>query len=223
MKPSWPEGLVRPRALIFDWDNTLVDTWAVIAMALNTTFDAFAMPHWSLDETRQRVRASMRESFPKMFGDEWERARDVFYGAYKARHLEVLSPLPGAAELVAGLKGQGLYLGVVSNKHGPFLREEAAHLGWDPHFGRIVGAADCPQDKPACDPVDLALLPSGLARGPDIWFVGDADIDIECAHNAGCTGILLHAESDQTAAGFPKPPALCLKDCRALLALLAEV
>jgi phosphoglycolate phosphatase len=223
MNESWPEGIVRPRAVLFDWDNTLVDSFATITIALNATFDAFSMPHWSLAEAKQRVRASMRESFPKMFGDEWQRAGEIFYGAYRARHLEGLAALPGAAELLTGLKQQGLYLGVVSNKNGGILRDEAAHLGWKEHFGRLVGATDCPQDKPACDPVDLALLPSGLARGPDIWFVGDADIDIECAHNAGCTGILLHAETAEVAAGFHKAPALCLKDCASLLALLAEV
>jgi len=222
MSRAWPEGVARPRAVLFDWDNTLVDNWATIAMALNTAFDAFSLPRWTLAETKARARASVRERFPAMFGAEWERARDVFYGAFRERHLEGLSALPGAADLLAGLKGQGLYLGVVSNKHGPFLRDEAAHLAWHGHFGAIVGAADCPRDKPACDPVDLALLPSGLARGSDVWFVGDADIDMECAHNAGCTGILLHAETADATAGFRQKPALCIKDCGELLALLAE-
>ncbi|MCK6454180.1 MAG: HAD family hydrolase [Alphaproteobacteria bacterium] len=221
-KPGLPAGLPHPRAVLFDWDNTLVDNWATITMALNATFDAFSLPTWTLAETKARARASVRERFPAMFGPDWERARDIFYGAFREKHLEGLSALPGANELLAGLKERGLYLGVVSNKHGPFLRDEAAHLGWTGHFGGIVGAADCPQDKPACDPVERALEPSGLQRGPAVWFVGDADIDMECAYNAGCTGILLHAETAEAAADFRQRPALHLKDCRALLALLAE-
>jgi phosphoglycolate phosphatase len=35
--------VILPRAILFDWDNTLVDTWPTILDALNTTFEAFHM------------------------------------------------------------------------------------------------------------------------------------------------------------------------------------
>ena len=54
----------KPQAIIYDWDNTLVDSWPPIQDALNTTFVAFNMPPWSMNEVRERVRKSMRESFP---------------------------------------------------------------------------------------------------------------------------------------------------------------
>ena len=60
---------VGPRAFLFDWDNTLVDSWPIIHDALNVTLTAFGKEPWSLDETRSRVRKSMRDSFPKLFGD----------------------------------------------------------------------------------------------------------------------------------------------------------
>ena len=50
----------KPRALIFDWDNTLVDTWPTIHEALRQTFNAMDLEPWTLAETRQRVRKSMR-------------------------------------------------------------------------------------------------------------------------------------------------------------------
>ena len=56
----------KPRALIFDWDNTLVDTWPTIHEALRQTFEAMDVEPWTLDQTRQRVRRSMRESFPEL-------------------------------------------------------------------------------------------------------------------------------------------------------------
>ena len=62
-------GLHPPRAILFDWDNTLVDTWATIHDALNFLMRAMDRPEWSLDETRQRVRLSLREAFPLYFGD----------------------------------------------------------------------------------------------------------------------------------------------------------
>ena len=63
----------RPTILLYDWDNTLVDGWAGVAAALNAVFTVFAMPHWTAEETRARVRLSLRESFPAMFGDRWDR------------------------------------------------------------------------------------------------------------------------------------------------------
>ncbi|MGQ0677649.1 MAG: HAD family hydrolase [Rhodospirillales bacterium] len=215
MSPPWPLGLPRPRALLFDWDNTLVDNWTTIASALNVAFGDFGKPAWTLAEVKARVRGSMRESFPAMFGPDWRRAGEIFYAAFRRTHLETLKPMPGADAMLAGLAGRGLYLGVVSNKHGPFLRAEAAHLGWTGHFGAVVGAADAPRDKPAAEPVRLALAPGGK-----VWLVGDADIDMECAHNAGCTAVLLHPDPPGADWG-PHRPALHLAGCGALLALLA--
>lgn len=221
MRPALPAGVARPKAILFDWDNTLVDNWVTITAALNVTFAAFDMPGWTLAETKQRVRGSMRESFPSTFGDRWQEAGEIFYHSFKERHLETLTAMPSAGELLAALRARGVYLGVVSNKHGAFLRSEAAHLGWEAHFGRLVGAADAPRDKPACDPVDLALAPAGLARGADVWFVGDADIDMECAHNAGLTPVLVHPEPPPGSLAR-HPPALQVPGCKELLALLAE-
>ena len=54
---------VRPVALLFDWDNTLADTWPAIHHALAVTFRAMDREPWTFEETRARVRASARDSF----------------------------------------------------------------------------------------------------------------------------------------------------------------
>ncbi len=179
-----------PRAILFDWDNTLVDNWAVIAEAMNAVFGAFGMPRWSLAETKARTRASLRDSFPRMFGDRAKEAGRIFSDYFAARHLAELREMPGAGDLLRRLAASGLYLGIVSNKRGRFLRLEAEHLGWTGHFTRLVGAADAVEDKPAVAPVDLALAGSGIGRGLDVWFVGDADIDINCAGFASADSVI---------------------------------
>lgn len=185
------EGLPTPRAILFDWDNTLVDNWPAIHDALNATFRAMGHATWSLAETKARVRRSLRDSFPEMFGERWTEARGIFYARFEAAHLENLTPLPGAGEAVAALAASGLYLGVVSNKTGRYLRAEAAALGWDRYFGRLVGATDASADKPAAEPVHMALLGTGLAAGPAVWFVGDGAVDVQCALAAGLTPIVV--------------------------------
>ncbi|MGE0650413.1 MAG: HAD family hydrolase [Alphaproteobacteria bacterium] len=181
----------RPQAILFDWDNTLVDVWPAVSDALNAAFAAMGHAPWTLAETKARVRKSLRDSFPEMFGARWTEARDVFYARYEAEHLKHLVPMAGAAATLAGLKGLGLYLGVVSNKNGHFLRAEAVALGWDGYFGRLVGATDAATDKPAPDPVHMALDGSGIPAGRDVWFVGDGAIDVQCALAAGLTPVIL--------------------------------
>mgnify|MGYP001593187303 CR=1 FL=1 len=206
----------RPRAVLFDWDNTLVDSWPVIEDALHATLTAFGHAPWSRAQVKSRVRKSMRDSFPKLFGDKWEEAGKVFYARYNEIHIAKLTPLEGAAEMLAELAGRGFYLAIVSNKKGEFLRREAATLGWDRHLGRLVGALDAARDKPAIDPVLLALEGSGIAPGGDVWLAGDADIDLECAQNAGLVPVLVR-EYPPRKGEFPShPPAWHFSDCRAL-------
>ena len=179
----------RPSVLLYDWDNTLVDGWAAITAALNAVFDEFSMPRWTDADTRGRVRTSLRESFPPMFGAEWERARDLFYDTLTDQHLDHLHPMPGVLEVLQA--GAGLPQGVVSNKAGKFLRREVTHLGWDAYFRTVIGAGDAAADKPAPDSILLAL--SHLGRAPDrsIWYLGDTASDMQAARAAGVTAVLV--------------------------------
>jgi len=187
-----PAALPGPRAVLFDWDNTLVDSWAVIHHAMTATFHAMGQRPWTLEETRQNVRQSARDSFPRLFGERAAEATAVFYRTYEADHLSQLRPLPGAGEMLAALAAaDDLLLGVVSNKRGDILRLEAAKLGWDRFFSTVVGATDAACDKPSPEVVDFALTGSGIAAGPAVWFVGDTDIDVLCAQNSGCTAVLV--------------------------------
>jgi phosphoglycolate phosphatase len=212
-------GLQRPRAIIFDWDNTLVDSWGTIHDALNFLMTAMEKPLWTIAETRERVRLSLRDAFPAIFGERWEEARDIYIDRFRAIHLARLTPLPGRDAMLRALAADGHYLAVVSNKTGPVLRGEADHLGWSGLFGSIVGAGDAHTDKPHCAPVELALQPSGIPPGPDVWFVGDTAVDMECALASGCAPVLLGAaEPDSEFAQFP--PVLTVADDAALFRAL---
>lgn len=209
---------VRPRALLFDWDNTLVDTWGAIHHALTVTFEAMGAEPWTLEETRQRVRRSAREAFPALFGDRAEEAAGVFYRAFESDHLETLEVREGAEALLQGLaETGGYYLAVVSNKRGDLLRREAVRLGWDGYFERLVGANDAARDKPAVDAVKMALGDSGLALGPEVWFVGDTDIDMACAANAGCLPVLLRPEPPGAGEFAGSEPRVYVAGCVQLL------
>jgi phosphoglycolate phosphatase len=178
-----------PIVLLYDWDNTLVDGWAGITAALNATFSAFAMPPWSTTDTKQRVRVALRESFPVMFGADWQRARDIFYAAFEAHHLDHVAPMPGVTDALDA--GARLPQGVVSNKAGKYLRAEVAHLGWAKHFGTVIGAGDAAADKPDPAPILLALTQLGCAADRAVWYLGDTALDMRTARAAGVTAVLI--------------------------------
>lgn len=182
--------MTMPAAILWDWDNTLVDGWAAIEAGLNAAFRAFGMPTWDRAQVLGNVRKSLRDSFPPLFGPDWERARDIFYAEVKARHLEVVAPMPGAAAALAAA-GRLAPQGVVSNKQGPLLRAEAAHLGWQSHFHALVGAGDAARDKPDAAPILLALGMLGIPASAAVWYVGDTALDMQAARAAGCRAVLL--------------------------------
>ena len=202
-----------PRAVLFDWDNTLVDSWGIIEASVNVTLEAMGHQPWSSEEIRVRVRHSLRNAFPPLFGDRWEEARGIYYGHYAANHIQQLRTLPGAGALLETLHDRGIYLAVVSNKTGRFLRAEVEALGWGGYFSSLVGAGDAPADKPAVEPVTMALAPAGVAAS-EAWFVGDADIDMECAHAARCLPVFVGDGGDSDFG--PYPPAIRFDTCLSL-------
>lgn len=183
--------LPKPKAVIFDWDNTLVDTWPLIQHAIDTTLIAMNREPWGLEKVRDTVHKSMRESFPIIFGDKWEEAGEIYKNTYRSIHLEKIELLANSLQLIDTLENKGILQFIVSNKIGTTLRKEAKKINVDKKFFALIGATDADADKPSAAPVHLALMGSGLDLEKDeIWFIGDTIADIDCAYNSGCRAIL---------------------------------
>lgn len=213
-----------PKAVLFDWDGTLVDSWPVIHESMNRTLAAMGHAEWTLAETHARVRRSLREAFPDLFGERWEEARDIFYRAYREVHLERIAVIDGAEPLIAALSERDCHLGVVSNKSGGHLRAESTHLGWDRFFeGFLVGATDAPRDKPAIDPVLMALRGTGIEPGGEVWFVGDTWIDMACGRQAGCVSILVGGKRPEDDEFGDHPPDRHFLTCGDLLEVVRRL
>lgn len=215
-----PEDRQPPRAVLFDWDNTLVNTWPTIIECYRDTFLALDRTPWTGEEVRQRAHGSLRDVFPRLFGDRAEEAERVFYETFHRIHLERLEPLPGAAALLERCATAGCYVAVVSNKVGQNLRAEVAHLGWNRWIARAVGAKDAKRDKPAPDPIYLALAGTGIAPDHSVWMVGDTPADLKCAHAAGCFPVLFGNVGQLADRLGEFPPRLHARDCHELAALL---
>lgn len=210
-----------PSCILWDWDNTLVDGWAAIQHGLNVTFRDFGMAEWDRETVLARVRGSLRDTFPGMFGAEWERARDLFHGAVRSRHLDVLNALPGTEAAIRAAAAIGPQA-VISNKQGGLLRAEAAHLGWTPHFAALVGAGDADADKPDPAPFRMALAACGVQPGAHVWYVGDTAMDMQAARRAGLTAVLI-GDAAHDGGVMVASPDLAFADAEALAAALASL
>ena len=180
----------RPTALLYDWDNTLVDGWAAVTAALNAVFAAFAMPAWTAEDTRSRARLSLRESFPTMFGDRLgTRARPVL------RHLPQTNTWTTCGRCRArprrwwpGRRGRRAWC--------PTRRATSCAPKSPISAGRRISA---PSWAPATPPptsrtrrrFTSRCTTLGLRADASVWYLGDTALDMQTARAAGVTAVLI--------------------------------
>jgi phosphoglycolate phosphatase len=181
-----------PEAILFDWDGTIVDTWPVVHRAVNITLEKMGREPWSEAEAHARIGPPARQLFTGLFGeDRWREADAIYIKAYADSIAGHLRPHAGAEDVLRAVADRRIYSAVASTKRGPLLREEAAFLGFERYFSRLIGAGDAPRDKPDAEVVSFSLKGSGINPGPAVWFYGDSATDVVCARNAGCAALLV--------------------------------
>lgn len=187
----------KPKAILLDWDNTLANSWKIIHKCLNETFIAHGHEPWSLEDVitgRDNIHHSLRQSFPVLFGeDKWEQAAEVYFKHFRACHLDEIELLDGAEETIKKLAEGDFYLSIVSNKTGPYLRDELKKLNIDQYFDSIIGARDVSREKPYPDQLFHAIEQAKLCKvndAKDVWMIGDSKTDIEAAQAAKVKPVL---------------------------------
>lgn len=174
--------------VLFDLDGTLLDTLEDILNAVNHVIAALGYPERTLTEMRRFVgngaEMQIRRALGEGADEETVRRALAEYKVYYAAHCqERTRPYEGVVELMESLRAEGFRLAVVSNKP-----DEAVKLLAAEHFGALadlaLGETAARRRKPAPDMVDDALAALGAARERAV-YVGDSEVDIETARNAG--------------------------------------
>ena len=178
--------LNQPQAIVFDWDNTLVDTLEHIYQALNHTCSHLNHPLMTKKEVQDSPHGSAKDTFPILFPTQHEQAMQCFYDYVNANHMKDLSPFPDVSKLLKTLHQQEIPMAIVSNKDRQILIKEINHLGWKDYFSVIIASSDAQRDKPHPDPLLMALRELHIAPSTDVWFFGDSPLDRACAESAGC-------------------------------------
>lgn len=210
--------LSRPKAILFDWDNTLVNTFTLLKECLHKTLSHFKMPLWTDEEIRQRGQLSAKDSLPLIFQDRWPEAFKIFTNHYKEHSPALIEPLPGAFSLLEKSKSLNIRMAVVSNKRSSILNQEITHLGWKDFFEVIIGSGDLAEDKPSSLPVNHILNKMNILEKVNVWVVGDMPVDWQCAEGAGCIPIPIGLDMEE-ARNYPQ----CVENCQELEKILLKV
>ncbi len=182
--PPW-RGI---RAVLFDFDGTLFDSFDAIVHAFNAALERHGRPAAPRERIAALIGRPLAEMFPAVAADADAAAVEALIEAYREVFLPICVTmsrlLPGARETVAALRAAGLPLGIATNRTGSGAQYMLRGFGLDAAFARIVGFGDVPRGKP--DPEALQVLMRHFgARPEETVMVGDAPLDIEAGKNAG--------------------------------------
>lgn len=187
----------KPKAIFFDWDGTLIDSLVFLTNAHNQVRSELGISEALTKQKFKQYLGMPRDViFEDLYPNKAEEGKEAFVLWYKENHLSDIPKIDGALELLNTIRSKNITMGVVSNKRGDFLRAEINHLGWNHYFeNRIVGAGDVEEDKPSPKPLQYGIkkLPLKTAK-KDIWYIGDTDIDVQCANNTQVKPILYYPE-----------------------------
>ena len=185
------------RTLVFDLDGTLLDTLQDLHLSTNYALSQCGYPERTMEEVRSFVGNGVSRLIQRAMPSEAAQSPEAFgqcFGIFREHYVQHCqdhtAPYPHIAELLAALKRRGYCMAIVSNK----LQAGVTEL-CDAWFGDTVtvaiGESPCVQRKPAPDMVEKALARLGTDRD-DAIYIGDSDVDLQTAQNAGlpCISVL---------------------------------
>ncbi len=176
------------RAVVFDLDGTLLNTLDDLAGAVNYALTQHGYPTRTIDEVRRFVGNGIanlvHRSLPDGVDAESEAAVFADFRAYYAQHnLDLTAPYEGVGEMLTALAARGIKMALVSNKIESAVESLRQHFFADT-IAVAVGDNLVRPRKPAPDGTFAALAALGVTPDEAI-FVGDSEVDVDTARNAG--------------------------------------
>lgn len=173
------------KAVMFDYDGTLMDTNHIIIESWQHTFREIKGTEHPVEELYATFGEILHDTMARFFPDE-DVARCVeIYRDYQLNcYRELIEMFPGMAEVVKELKHQGYLTGIVTSRLPGTTYQGIEKYGLSPYFDVVVTCADTDKHKPDPAPALLAIERFGV--GPEeSLMVGDTTYDILCGKRAG--------------------------------------
>jgi phosphoglycolate phosphatase len=192
-----PQAASTWKAVVFDCDGTLVDSYPAITASVNHVRAIHGLPPLAESEVRRHIGRGPAYLLERTVPGA-DLAKDL--AAYKQHHPSVLRSgtraLPGVPETLRALAQVGLRLAVCSNKLRPFTIELLDYLHLKDLIEVVIGPEDAPRPKPAPDML-LAALRRLAITPAEVLYVGDMTVDIDTARGAGVTVWVVPTGSDE--------------------------
>lgn len=174
--------------VIFDLDGTLLNSLEDLRLSVNYALFGFKYPKQTLAMVRENVGNGIEKLMERSLPDgknnvNYEVCLEIFKEHYKTHMSINTKPYPHVLETLAALKSRGYKLAVVSNKFDVAV----THL-CQKYFKNLIdvaiGQTKDTKKKPAPDTVYAALDELNSTSENSI-YVGDSEVDIQTAQNAG--------------------------------------
>ena len=182
------------KAYIFDLDGTLLDTLLDLANAVNFAMRAKGYPERTTHEVRSfignGIKVLIKRSVPENTGEsDYAEALEIFTKYYLEHIADNTKPYDGIIEVVKELQSRGCKVAVLSNKAHIAAQAVVKDFFGD-IFDIVVGKMDEFPSKPEPDSLFYTMKTLGV-RAEDCVYIGDSDVDVLTAHNAGlpCIGV----------------------------------
>jgi phosphoglycolate phosphatase len=190
--------------ILFDLDGTLIDSTEAILESFHNSFDVHAHPHPSDDAIKRLIGHPLDVMYSRLGISEqmvWQ-----FVTTYK-EHYRVISTekthlLESAREAVLAADKIAT-LGIVTTKTGAYSQILMEHFGLMQYFEVLIGREHVQKPKPDAEPIERALRLLDKDDS-DIWMIGDTQMDLISASNAGINsmGVLSGYDSKETLEKF---------------------
>lgn len=182
------EAMKHYSAVCFDFDYTLGDSTDSIVAGFQYGFERLGHPIPDRETVRGTIGYLLEDAYTMLTGDRdperLARFRAYFLEVAKPRQRKETFLFPGAAELLQGLRAQGVRLGIVSTKTGETIEYIMDRLGLGDCLDFVIGSSDVKHHKPYPEGLEMALDRLGLP--PErVLYCGDTVLDAEAAQRAG--------------------------------------
>lgn len=176
------------RLAIFDLDGTILNTLEDLAASGNYALRKNGLPERTVDEVRSFVgngiRKYMERAVPSGSSETLIARVHADFTEHYAKHCaDRTKPYDGIPELLGVLRGAGMQAAVVSNK-ADYGVQTLVDTYFPGLFDAAVGEREGVRRKPAPDSV-LAVLRQLAVPPEEAVYIGDSDVDIDTARNAG--------------------------------------
>lgn len=213
------------KAVIFDYDGTLVDSRQLVVQSLRQMTLVYPGPAPCPDLLASLAKRSLRGQMEALLGPRVEEGFTDFNRHYQALMGQYLRPFPGIEGLLRALKKKGYKLAIVSNNERKGVLGGLDQLGWRPLFSPVLCREDLVRIKP--DPEGLVRVLDRLYLRPEqALYIGDGSYDMEAARRAGIPGLLAIWKERDGGRKRPRPPAdhvlRAPQDLRAILERLID-